>query len=115
MEHNPHSAEDIEVVMGSGNVYADLGRPDPEERQFKSLLAMQIRDLIAQDGLAPPDAAPRLGLEPDEVDALWRGRLSDFSVGRLIRCLNRLGRRVDVQVSAQTALSDAEALTLTAA
>ena len=43
--------EKIEFEMGSGNVFADLGLPNPEERQMKSLLAIQIRELIEEKRL----------------------------------------------------------------
>ena len=36
----------IEIVRGSGNVFADLGLPDPEERQTKLRLAMEVNEII---------------------------------------------------------------------
>lgn len=93
--------EETEVFMGSGNVFADLGRPDPEERQFKSLLAMQIREMIQQKGLTQTEAAQQIGLAAGDIAAIFRGRLSEFSIDQLFKCLNRLGRSVEVRISAK--------------
>ena len=89
--------EAVEVEMSSGNVFADLGLPDPEERQMKSLLAIQIRELIEQQGLTPAQAALHVGFSEEEMAAIFRSRLSALSLGQLFRCLTRLGRSVEVR------------------
>lgn len=106
---------EIEVEMGSGNVFADLGLPDPEERQFKSLLAMQIRDIIEHQGLNQKEAAQTIGIASDEMNSLQRGRLSGFSVGQLIKCLNRLGSDVEVRIAPREHRPEDAALTVIAA
>lgn len=106
---------EIEVEMGSGNVFADLALPDPEERQFKSMLAMQIRDVIEHKGMNQEEAAQTIGIASDEMNSLQRGRLSDFSMGRLIKCLNRLGSDVEVRIAAREQYPEDAALTVIAA
>lgn len=90
--------ERIEVEMGSGNVFADLGLPNPEERQMKSLLAIQIRELIDQKGLTQTEAIQQTGVSADDMAAIFRSRLSELSLDQLFRCLTRLGRGVEVRV-----------------
>ena len=43
----------IEVEMGSGNVFADLGLPESDKRQIKSDLVIEITQGHAQDGPHP--------------------------------------------------------------
>ncbi len=35
------TVEETEVFVGSGNVFADLGLPNPEERQLKAYLIIR--------------------------------------------------------------------------
>lgn len=91
-------AEVIEVEESSGNVFADLGLPNPEERQMKSLLAIQIRELIDHKGLTQAEAAFHLDLSAGSMAAIMRGRLSELTLDQLFRCLTRLGRSVEVRV-----------------
>ena len=90
--------EKIEVELGSGNVFADLGLPNPEERQIKSLLAIQIRELLDQKGLTQTEAVRQTGLSDDSMAAVMRGRLSELTLDQLFRCLIHLGRSVEVHI-----------------
>ena len=48
----------IETVdMGSGNVFADLGLPDPQERQLRVQLATRLNDVLKAEGLTQAAAA----------------------------------------------------------
>ncbi len=101
-----------EIEMSSGNVFADLGLPNPEERQMKSLLAIQIRELIEQTGLTQTEAVQQTGITEAEMTAIFRGRLADLSLEQLFRCLTRLGRSVEVRVLAEQKSSEAAHMTL---
>ena len=50
-----------EVGGSSGNVFADLGLPNPEERILKSRIAEAISDVIEAEQLTQQAAADRLG------------------------------------------------------
>ncbi len=82
----------------SGNVFADIGLPDPDQALAKAELARQISALIAARGLTQAEAASLLGLDQPKVSALMRGRLSGFSTERLFRLLNALGREVQIVI-----------------
>lgn len=90
--------EEIEVHHGSGNVFADLGLPDAEERLAKAELARQILKIIADRRLTQTQAAELLGIDQPKVSALTRGKLSGFSMERLFHFLNALGRDVQITV-----------------
>ncbi len=89
----------VAIEPSSGNVFADLGLPDPEERLLKAELGRQIRTLIGARGLTQTDAAELLGLHQPHVSNLVRGKLAGFSVERLMGYLNLLGQDVVVIVT----------------
>jgi predicted XRE-type DNA-binding protein len=91
-----HNHEPVE--QGSGNIFADLGFPNPEEHLAKAKLAMQIIDIIRQRRLSQAAAADILGIDQPKVSALMRGQLKNFSLDRLCRFLNRLDKDVDIIV-----------------
>ncbi len=94
-------AEVEKLVLGSGNVFADLGLPDAEERMLKAQLAARIAELIERKGWTQARAAEVIGLDQPKVSHLLRGRLSGFSAERLFAVLNRLGHSVEVRISAE--------------
>lgn len=86
--------EEIEVYHGSGNVFADMGKPDAEERLAKANLSMQIQDIIKKQKLTQAKAAELLGIDQPKVSAL----ISGFSMERLFHFLNILGRDIQIIV-----------------
>jgi predicted XRE-type DNA-binding protein len=82
----------------SGNVFADLGLPNPEDRLAKAELARRISVIISEQRLTQLEAAAVLGIDQPKVSALVRGRLGGFSLERLLRFLNVLGRDVEIVV-----------------
>jgi predicted XRE-type DNA-binding protein len=93
------AAKKVEVTRSRGNVFADLGLPNAEDRLLKAQLVLKIRQLVKQRGMTQAEVAPLLGLDQPKVSNLMRGRLAGFSVERLFGILNRLGRNVEVRVS----------------
>ena len=87
-----------QFVESSGNVFADLGLPNPEERLAKAQLVRLIRRRIEELGLTQVEAAKRMGLKQSTVSRVVRGMVEGLSLYRLIRCLNRLGYDVRIQV-----------------
>ena len=87
------------IERGSGNVFADLGFRDAEERMWKAQLAIKISRLIQSKGWTQAQAAERVGLDQPKVSQLMRGALTGFSADRLFAILNRLGYNVEVRIS----------------
>ena len=85
-------------VVGSGNVFADLGYPRPAEALAKAELARKIAALITRRGLTQTAAAELLEVDQPKVSALTRGRLAGFSLDRLVRFLVLLGSDVQIVV-----------------
>ncbi len=92
-------SEPFEFTKSSGNVFADLGLPNPEERLAKAELARQIRAILEARHLTQVQAGAILGIAQPNVSNLLRGRLSGFSVERLMEFLTALGRDVRIVVT----------------
>jgi predicted XRE-type DNA-binding protein len=84
--------------VGSGNVFADVGRENADELLAKAELVRQISVAIEERGITQAQAADLLGTTQPTVSDLVRGRLSKFSMERLIAFLNRLDRDVEIVV-----------------
>jgi len=91
-------SEKPKFTLSSGNVFADLGLPDADELLAKADLAIQISRTIEQRKLTQVEAAEILGIDQPKISALMRGRLTGFSMERLYRFLNALGRDVEIVV-----------------
>lgn len=91
-------AETETVEAGSGDVFADLGFADAEERKLRVRLAMQVNELIAARHLTQADAAKLFGIPQPHVSELKNYKLSRFSSERLLRFVTLLGRDVEIVI-----------------
>ncbi len=87
-----------EITRGSGNVFADLGFPDAEERQTKLRLAYALNTVMDAKRLTQAAAAARLGLNQPKVSALRNYKLDGFSVERLMTLLNALDQDIEIVI-----------------
>jgi len=93
-------AKKIAAVEGSGNVFADIGLRNPEERLAKAGLAIRIAAAIRARRLTQARAARILKIDQPKVSRLLSGRLSGFSTERLMHFLTLLGSDVEIVVKA---------------
>ena len=82
--------KEIKIERSSGNVFADLGRPDAEAHLLKAELVTRIDKIIRQRGLKQVEAAKLLGLSQPDVSRLLRGNFREYSMERLLRLLTAL-------------------------
>jgi predicted XRE-type DNA-binding protein len=104
----------IKVTPSSGNIFADIGLPNPEERLLKAKLARTVNKAIAMKGWTQTYTAQVLGITQPDVSELSRGRLKNFSVERLIYFLSKLDRRVTITVSSDKEDLPREEIVITA-
>ena len=88
----------VEVEVGSGNVFKDLGLKNAEELLAKAQLATQIVHILRERKLTQTAAAQIMGIDQSKVSLVCRGRLDDFSIERLMRFLNALGHDLKITV-----------------
>ena len=74
------------------------GSSADECEKFKIDLARAIATTLNRRDLAQVEAAKIIGVDESKVSALIRGRLTGYSVDRLVRYLIALGNDVDVQI-----------------
>lgn len=91
----------IEIEEGSGNVFADIGVDDANEMLVKAKLASKIGGIIKARHLTQLQAAEILGMPQPKVSEMLRGKFRGISETKMIDCLSRLGR--DVQIVVKTA------------
>lgn len=94
--------QEIEIIESSGNVFADLGFKNPEEMMAKANLAILISETIKKRKLTQQRAAEVMGIDQPKVSAILRGRLSGFTIERLIRLLMTLGKDIIIDTKPQT-------------
>src|SRR5260221_2265162 len=87
------------ITESSGNVFADLGLPNPERELMKAELTLQIYRIIKQRSMTQAEAAKALGIKQPHVSLLMRNRAGSFSVGRLMEFLTALGHDVEVAIA----------------
>lgn len=101
------TTDKIKYTEGTGNVYQDLGFADAEERLAKAKLAMCIEAIIEKRKLKQVEAGEILGINQPKISALMNGRLSGFSMERLIYFLNLLNQDVEIVIKKRSGRSTA--------
>jgi predicted XRE-type DNA-binding protein len=84
--------------VSSGNVFADLGVPDPELALAKAKLAYRIQQLIEARGLTQAQAAAVMGIAQPQVSLIVRGRLRDVSIEKLMDLLLKFDQEIEIIV-----------------
>lgn len=100
--------EEIEIVRGSGNLFRDMGLPDPELRQLKALLAAEIIKTLDARTLTVREAQTQTGIAAADFSRIRTVKLDRFTVDRLMTILDRLGQEVTVQVSIRSRLVEGQ-------
>ena len=79
-----------DITPGSGNVFKDLGFPNPEECLVKAKLAYKIDSLVADQKMTQKDAAVFLGISRYKMRELRDGGLDIFTIADLFSMLGKL-------------------------
>lgn len=87
-----------EITRGTGNVFADLGYPDADERQAQLRLAYALNQVLDERKCTQAEAASVLGVSQPKVSALRRYKLAGFSVERLMTLLTALDQDIEIVI-----------------
>ncbi len=91
-----------EPIASSGNVFADLRLPQADDLLAKAELTSKIVEEIQRRRLTQSQAAAILGIDQPKISALKQGKLSGFSVDRLMRFLLLLGGDIQITVKGKS-------------
>lgn len=96
-------AKGIEVIRGSGNVFADFGHANAAAEQLKALLAAQIIKVLDGDGLTVRAAEAQTGIAAADFSRIRQVKLDRFTIDRLMNILERLDQQIEVKVKVKPA------------
>ena len=88
--------DEIKFITLRGNVFEQLGLPNPTELQHKAQLMYVINEAIKRQRLTQKEAAVKVGLGQADISRISHGRGSRYSIERLMNVIGRLG--IDVEV-----------------
>lgn len=86
------------VVVGTGDVFRDLGFKDAAERKLRVQLAMRVNELIKEHKLAQTKVSELFGIPQPHVSELKNFKLSRFSSERLMHFITLLDRDIEILI-----------------
>jgi len=86
----------IEAHESSGNVFADLGLPDSEDRLLKAGIVAELQRLIKERELTQVKAAKLVGVSHPDLSHLLRGDFDDYSAERLMKMLTAFEQDIEI-------------------
>lgn len=87
---------DFEIIRGTGNVFRDLGLPDPELEQLRATLAAEITKALFERNLTVRAAQELTGIAAADFSRIRNVNLGRFTIDRLMVILSRLGKNIEV-------------------
>jgi predicted XRE-type DNA-binding protein len=87
------SDEEFDIVRGSGNVFRDLGHPDADREQLRSLLAARVIGVLDERKLTVREAHELTGFAAADFSRIRQAKLDRFTIDRLMSILARLGQQ----------------------
>lgn len=93
-------SERLKITRSSGNVFRDMGfgRAEAENLRLRSELMRQIDAYYRESGMTQAAAAKSLGLTQPRLNALLKGKLSQFSLDALVNIASNAGMNVRLVV-----------------
>ncbi len=97
----PHEQlfQDVEFTKSSGNVFADLDLEDAEELLTRAKLGIAVRRILESRNLKQQEIVELLDIKQPEVSNIMKGKYYLFSEARLFTFLNKLQKKVTIQIS----------------
>lgn len=92
----------IRIEDGSGNVFADIGSRNPQEKLLRAQLLSAAQAVIKRRRFSQARVAAMTGLKQPEVSNLVNGKFNAFSAERIAGILSSLGYDVQVRLKAKS-------------
>mgnify|MGYP001291968928 FL=1 len=93
-------SEKLRTVVGSDNVFRDLGFPEAEAQNLllRADLVVHIRKVIEKLGVTQVEAAKRAGITQPRMNDLIKGRTQKFTLDALVNVAASLGYSVKLSL-----------------
>lgn len=92
------SKKSTAIVPSSGDVFHDVGVEISPTDRAKIDIAAEITLTVGKLGITQGEAAALMGTDQAKVSAIMRGRVTGFTLDRLLGFLLALGRDIEVSI-----------------
>ena len=91
---------ELDAVVGSDNVFRDLGFPEAEAQNslLRTDLVIHIRKVIDKLGVTQVEAANRAGITQPRMNDLLKGRTQKFTLDALVTVASSFGYSVQLKL-----------------
>jgi len=90
--------EKIETTRGSGNVFRDVGFPNPDVEQAKALLSAEIIKALDSQKLSVRKAQAQTKVQAADFSRIRNADLKRFTIDRLMTILGKLEPEADINM-----------------
>ncbi len=90
----------LRMVVGSDNVFRDLGFSEPEAQNLllRADLMIAIQRYLRKSGLSQTETARKLGITQPRLSDLARHRIERFSLDALVNLASKAGLNVRLTI-----------------
>ncbi|MDY0272898.1 MAG: helix-turn-helix transcriptional regulator [Advenella sp.] len=97
----------IDMTHGTTNVYTDLDYENADEMLVKAQLVTKISQIINERKWTQQKSADVMGLPRPKLSKILNGQFRGVSEAKLLDCLARLGRNVQIVIGPENAKAEA--------
>jgi len=90
--------EKIKITRGSGNVFRDIGFPNPDVEQAKAILGAEIIKALDSRKLSVRKAQALTKVQAADFSRIRNADLKRFTIDRLMTILGKLEPEVDINI-----------------
>ena len=91
----------LEIIRGSGNVFADFGHQNAGLEQARAIIAAKIIGILDDRKLSTHDAEKQTGVSHTEFSRIRNTQLRHLTLDRMIVILGKLDEDIEVNISLQ--------------
>ena len=92
------SKKEFELVRGSGNVFRDMGFPEADILQAKSMLAVKIIGALDDKSISVRRAQELTGFAAADFSRVRQAKVQRFTIDRLMAMLVKLNADLEVSI-----------------
>ncbi len=94
--------EKIEITRGGGNVFRDVGFPNPDVEQAKAMLSAEIIKVLNSRKLSVRKAQALTKVQAADFSRIRNADLKRFTIDRLMTILSKLSPETEVSMKVRS-------------